>query len=99
MAKKPRRQWAATDKRRLAAEARRLRGDGWTYAQICEHLDVLEGSIRLWMRQCSEPELRPVAVVEPEPATTSTIVVTTPSGLRIEGIAVEDVAVLLEVCP
>ena len=55
--KKPRRRWAASDKRRLAREARRLRGEGWKYSEICAHLDVLEGSIRLWMRQYPEAQM------------------------------------------
>ena len=71
-----------------------MRAHGMTFKAICEKLDVLEGSLRLWMDQSPERSLVPVRIVEPtRPG--SEIVVVSPSGLRVEGLTVEQAAELL----
>lgn len=95
--KRKRRRWSVAEKKRLAGQARKLRAQGETFAGICERLDVLEGSLRLWMQQYPESTIREVSVA-PEPLKTSSCIsVTTPDGLRFEGLEIDDVIVLLEV--
>ncbi len=83
---KKRRHWATSEKRRLASQARRLRSDGATFAAICEELDVLEGSLRLWMEQYPDPEIRKVPLVPQIREADGSISMTTRDGLRFDGL-------------
>ena len=94
---KKRRHWAVSEKKRLASQARRLRSDGATFAAVCEELDVLEGSLRLWMEQYPEAEIREVALVPEIREAARSISMTTRNGLRFDGLELDDIIVLLEV--
>lgn len=79
-------------------------------SRVVEELNVLEGSLRKWMRQFPAGELMPVrveassrtrqsrsrAAAEAAAALMGTISLTTPAGLRFEGLDACDVAILLE---
>ena len=81
--------------RRYAAR-RRAQGSNWE--AIGRETGVEARKLRAWCRKRREvipkPALRPVAVVaEPEPATD--LVVVAPSGLRVEGLGVQQAAQLV----
>jgi hypothetical protein len=94
---KKRRHWAVSVNKRLASQARRLRSDGATFAAVCEELDVLEGSLRLWMEQYPEAEIREVALVPEIREAARSISMTTRNGLRFDGLELDAIIVLLEV--
>jgi transposase-like protein len=81
--------------RRYAAR-RRAQGSSWE--AIGRETGLEARKLRAWYRKARElipvPALRPVAVVaEPEPATG--LVVVAPSGLRVEGLGVQEAAQLV----
>jgi hypothetical protein len=59
-------------------------------------LDVLEGSLRLWMEQYPEPKMREVEIVPEAREASGSISFTTRDG-RFDGLEIDDVIVLLEV--
>ena len=78
------------------AERRRTQGSSWD--AIGRETGLEARKLRAWCRRAREvppvPALRPVAVVaEPEPATG--LVVVAPSGLRVEGLGVQEAAQLV----
>jgi transposase-like protein len=94
---KRRRSWSAEQKRELVEEARAMRARGRPWSAVCRELGVLEGSLRLWMRQFpaeSRPVL-PVQVVRAAPAP-QLLCVVTPDGIRIEGVDLDGAVQLVE---
>jgi transposase-like protein len=78
--------------------AARRRSQGSSWDAIGRETGLEARKLRAWCRKAREvtpvPTLRPVAVVaEPEPATG--LVVVAPSGLRVEGLGVQEAAQLI----
>ena len=104
MEKKSRRSWTVDQKQALVAEASRRLRSGERMREVCESLDVLEGSLRLWMRQFPSDQFLPVKLKpsldrdagDAREIGSGTISLTTPSGFRFDALDVGDVAVLLE---
>jgi transposase-like protein len=94
---KRRRSWPTEKKREMAAQARSLRGEGMSWADVCRELDVLEGSLRLWMQQypAEARQVLPVQVLRPHPEPQQLCVVT-PDGIRIEGLDLDGAYQLVE---
>jgi hypothetical protein len=90
-----RRTWTKDQKRDLAAEVRRRRTNGETFASICDALEINEGSLRLWMDQFPERALQPVTMIDGG-IFRRDISLITPDGFRVEGLQVETAAQLLE---
>jgi transposase-like protein len=97
MEKKTRRRWTTDQKQAIAARAHQRVAAGEGVAAVAAHLGVCENSLRLWMRQHSPKQFLEVELDEAVPAASSgTISLTTPSGLRFDALDVGDVLVLLE---
>lgn len=92
-------------RRRFTAEQRltavrylreqRARG-GRSWRSVAEEIGVTEGMLRRWCEKYPEtsmPEFRAVEIVAPK---RSRPVVITPRGLRVEGLSIEEIAVLLQ---
>jgi orotate phosphoribosyltransferase-like protein len=77
------------------ARARRARGASWS--QLASELGLRYETVRRWVERGNkskgEPKMRAVAVV-PEHAG-ATISIVTPSGVRVEGITLDDAMALL----
>jgi transposase-like protein len=93
--KTTRRTWTADQKREIVAEVRRRRSQKESFRAICAALNINEGSLRLWMEQFPERSLQPVTVIDRDLFLRG-ITLVTPEGFRIEGLAVETAAQLLE---
>jgi len=92
--KRVRRRWSRTEKRRLAERARRLRAKGLSLTAIASELDVLEGSLRQWLKRLDEePAFRSVEVIAPPPERPG-ITVRAPDGFVFEGLDVDGAALL-----
>lgn len=76
----------------VVALMRRLCASGATRTAVAKRLEVSLESLRRWERAMS-PAVIPVEVVSSRP--TSGLVVTSPSGFRVEGLDVESAAALL----
>ncbi len=64
--------------------------------QTVRDLDVLEGSLRRWMRQFpQDPVLQPVRVFDAQ-VDASRLTMVTPDGFRFEDLSMTDAIVLLE---
>lgn len=71
-----------------------MRAKGLSFAAITSELGVLEGSLRLWMKQLDEePAFRPVEVL-PRPKEQPGITVRAPDGFVFEGLDVDGAALL-----
>ena len=84
---KRRRNWSTEEKREMAHRAHEMRAQGSSWPEVCRELDVLEGSLRLWMRQfpVEAQQVLPVQVLRPVPEPQHLCVVT-PDGIRVEGL-------------
>lgn len=98
-AKKSRKRRSFTNEQRQSAvrylREQRARG-GRSWRSVAEELDVTEGVLRRWCEKYpepSKPEFCAVEVVAPKRARP---VVVTPRGIRVEGLSVEEIAVLLQ---
>jgi hypothetical protein len=63
---------------------------------VAEEIGVREGLLRRWCEkypETSKPEFRAVEIVAPK---SGQPVVVTPRGIRVEGLSVEDIAILLQ---
>ena len=67
------------------SEARQRLAAGQKFSAIVAALDIVEGSLRLWMRQFPETAIQPVQIIDSVPAT-SGIVIVAPNGFRFEGL-------------
>ena len=85
-------------KKQVRRYAARRRAQGSSWETIGRETGLEARKLRAWHRKAREvtpvPTLRPVAVVaEPEPATG--LIVVAPSGLRVEGLGVQEAAQLV----
>lgn len=103
--RRPRRQFTTADKARIAARGHELSASGLGLGASAAKLDVLESSLRLWMKQHPRvaPRLRRVRLVDPSsaaavvaepPASQASVI--TPDGFRIEGLSIDDAIAILE---
>jgi hypothetical protein len=90
-----RRTWTSDQKREIAADVRRRRAENESFRSICRTLDINEGSLRLWMDQFPERSLQPVTVIDYDRLGRGLTLVT-PDGFRVEGLAIETAAQLLD---
>ena len=70
--------------------ARARVGHGHSRAQVARAVGISFPTLDTWLARPGRPGLRPVAVVaecEPEPAPRSAVVLVTPHGFRVEGLA------------
>ena len=89
--------------RALAVEhSRTAREQGRTQVAIAEELGISSWTLGRWLKQAPRAGFRPVAVVEPVASSLAPplapLVVSTPSGLRIEGLIWPQVVELLRLC-
>ena len=82
------------------AHGQRRRRDGLSWQAIAAELGVRGETLRRWCigRTSAVPVLRPVQIVEPEdvlPDSAASAIVTSRSGLRIEGLSLADVIALV----
>lgn len=79
---------------RAFAAQKRLEGRTWD--ELGEELGVLGETLRRWCvdRKDAVPAMRAIEIVAPGPPTVAATVVS-PSGMRVEGLSVQDVIVLL----
>ena len=89
-----RRSWTQDQKQTIAAEARRRLAAGEKMTSIAAEMDVVETSLRHWMRQRPERALQPVRIAAAA-SRRDDLVLITPDGFRIEGLEVAEVAQLL----
>jgi hypothetical protein len=85
-------------RRKITAIARRRRSQGAGIATIAHELGLAEWTLNLWLRKSSVPVLRAVEMVPTTPApasATTTSVLITPQGIRVEGATVDALATLL----
>jgi len=86
-------------RRRVVAYAERRRREGASWLSIAEELGACFETVRRWCSRGSvaSRSLRRVEVVAEAivAAPTSSLVVITPNGIRIEGVALEQVVVLV----
>lgn len=74
--------------------------EGWEVPQVARALGVNAVTLRRWVEREQEtemfpPALQPVAVVEPDPGERGArVVVHGPSSLRVEGLGLDELAVL-----
>ena len=98
--KKTRRRWSNAQRQALLQQARQLVADGATWDQAAEEVDVWPSSLTRWSTQFpAKPAFRPVVVepsAEPDASPSSGIVITTPQGLRIEGLDADGAYLILE---
>jgi transposase-like protein len=94
---KRRRSWPSEKKREIAGQARSMRAEGMPWSDVCRELDVLEGSLRLWMQQypAQTRQVLPVQVLRPQHERQQLCVVT-PDGIRIEGLDLDGAVQLVE---
>jgi transposase-like protein len=94
---KRRRSWPTEKKREIVGQARSLRAEGMPWSDVCRELNVLEGSLRLWMQQypAEARQVLPVQVLRPQPEPQQLCVVT-PDGIRIEGLDLDGAYQLVE---
>jgi hypothetical protein len=79
------------------AKARRQRGD--SILAICRDLGVNPVTLTRWLRRADDPEFRRVEIVtsgQPVMGSAVGVTVTTPSGIRIEGLDLESLIALLQ---
>jgi transposase-like protein len=103
--RRARRKWSADQKRKIAEVVQQRLRDGVPFSEICRELDILRGTLQLWVEQYPLRELAPVKIdrrKERSPAITverkisGSISLHTPPGFRFDGLDVGDVAALLE---
>lgn len=103
--RRPRRQFSTADKARIAAKGHELRASGLSLRAAAAKLDVLENSLRLWMKQhpVVAPKLRRVRLIDRPAKSAAPVItpapqmsVTTPDGFRIDGLTVESAIAILE---
>jgi len=81
----------------VKACVRSLRATGTKQSEIASELGLSTTTVQRWLRETAPATaIIPVRVIDPPVARASAIVVTSPRGLRIEGLELGDVAVLLE---
>ena len=94
---KKRRRFTAEQRRSAVEYLREQRArEGRSWRSVAEELGVTEGMLRRWCEkypETSKPEFRAVEVVAPKSARP---VVVTPRGIRVEGLGVEEIAILLQ---
>lgn len=73
-----------------------LRAHGWTWSELSEVLDVTERTLKRWVATSTTtpPVLRQVDLVE-DRGIVSALAIVSPSGWRVEGITLDDLAELL----
>jgi transcriptional regulator with XRE-family HTH domain len=88
--------------RRLAVEyTRQAREQGYSQRQIAERLGVSESAVVDWLRRAEEPDaprrsrVHEVKLTEPAVAAASQPVLVMPSGARVEGLSMGELATLL----
>jgi hypothetical protein len=80
------------------AYAQRRRREGASQEVIAGELGISQHTVSCWLRKAAreiKSALVPVRVAYPSQAPGNTIVLTTPHGLRIEGLAVDDVCTVI----
>ena len=78
-----RRSWSKDQKRALVAEARQRLAAGQKFSAVVAALDVIDGSLRLWMRQFPETAIQRVQIIDEVPESDRSTLVT-PTGFRFE---------------
>ena len=78
-----RRSWSKDQKRTLVAEARQRLAAGEKFSAVVAALDVIDGSLRLWMRQFPEAAIQRVQIIDAIPERAG-ITLVTPNGFRFE---------------
>lgn len=91
-----RRIWTPDEKREVVTTARRRLAEGTSFRRVAAELGILEGSLRLWMRQLPERGLQPVTVIDVAAPTRDLICLVTPGGFRFEGLDLATAARLWE---
>jgi transposase-like protein len=102
MAKEPliskrRRSSPSEKKSEIAEQAPSMRADRTSWFDVCREMDVLDGSLWLWMQQHAVEvrQVLPVRVLRTEPETQHLCVVM-PDGIRIEGLDLDGAVQLVE---
>jgi len=81
-------------KARAIELAHKLRSSGATWSEIASALSLHMETVRCWCNEKSQARLRPVEIVPDE--ADKKVCVVAPSGVRIEGITLEEALTLLE---